>query len=236
MSLTVVQISDTHLSPDAPARISELDRCIQEVNAIEPRPDLLIHSGDVTHHGTAEEYAAAKACLDRCDVPCFLMVGNKDDRQELLNAFPAHRPLLDSEWLQYSIEDFSVRLLILDTRHALSNKGQFCTARLDHLKRMLDADPAKATVIFMHHPPFEAREVPDPFQFEDWSEVDRLGEVLSAYKSIKGIYCGHLHRSIDSTFAGLQVSSLTCLAGDLRKGSVSDEDRNSSEMKIVHYP
>lgn len=236
MTLRIVQISDTHLSAGFPQRTIDLQRCIQQINEIEPQPDLVIHTGDVSHDGLAEEYNTASRLLDTLRVPYFVLAGNRDNRSELLKVFSDGEHLQpDSDWIQYSVERYATRILVIDTVSTESNKGRFCAQRLEMLRRALDADTSKPSVLFMHHAPFEASEIPDPFQFEDWKEVERLAELLAKYNMVEGIYCGHVHRNIDSTLGSIKASALTCLAGDLRKGRVTDAERELPVFKVLDF-
>lgn len=234
MSTRIVQISDSHISVDHPHRTDELERCVHHINALPEQPDLVIHTGDVAHDGLPAEYAAAKEKLDQLSAPYYVMAGNRDNRKELIKKFENGSQIKPGDtWVQYAIEDFPTRFLAIDTVSSDSNKGKLCPERLNHLENMLKSDTARPTVLFMHHPPFEAQGVPDPYQYENWSEVDTLKSVLSAYDNIHGIYCGHVHRNIDSSVNGIFASALTCLASDLRKGDVSDTDRAKPVLKVL---
>lgn len=236
MTLRIVQISDTHISTSFPQRTVDLKRCIQQINEIEPRPDLVVHTGDVSHDGLAEEYNIARGLLDTLQAPYCVLAGNRDNRSALLKVFADGNNLQpDADWIQYSVERYEARILVIDTVSTESNKGRFCAARLEMLERMLDAEANKPVVLFMHHTPFEVSEIPNPFQFEDWKEVEQLVELLSKYSTILGVYCGHVHRNIDSTLGDLKVSALTCLAGDLRKGNVTDAQRELPVFKVLDF-
>lgn len=234
MSTRIVQISDSHISVDHPHRTEELERCVHHINALPEQPDLVIHSGDVTHDGLPEEYTTAKQYLDQLDMPYYVMPGNRDSRPELIKAFADDRHIrLADSWVQYAIVDFPVRLLLIDTVSDESNKGRLCVERLDHLESMLTNDQSIPTVLFMHHPPFEATGVPDPYQYENWDEVTALTTLLSEQRNIRGIYCGHVHRNIDSAVSGIFASAITCLASDLRKGEVREEELANPVLKVL---
>ncbi len=234
MTLRIIQISDTHLSNDAPQRALDLEHCVQKINEELIQPDLIVHTGDISHNGLHEEYLEAQRLLNVLKAPYFVMPGNRDKRNELLNVFADDQYQIPPKgWVQYSIEKFSVRLLMVDTVCEHSNKGQLCDDRLEHLETMLKADPTKPVALFLHHTPFEAAEIPDPFQFEDWSDVDKLRELLQQHKTIGGVYCGHVHRSIDGEIAGIKARAISCLAGDLRKGKVSDADRTLPVFRTI---
>jgi len=237
MSLLVAQISDSHIAHDQPQRVADLENCIRHINAENPQPDLVIHTGDIVHNGLAEEYTIARSALDSLVAPCFVLPGNKDKRPELISAFADEQTIRkDSVWIQYSIESLEVRLVMADTLHLESNKGQFCQERLAHLEQMLAADSSRAIAMFMHHPPFAATGIPDPYQFEDWVDAERIHTLVKRFDNICGVYCGHVHRNIQSDIDAVHASTITCVAGDLRKGDVSDQQRAEPAYRLLQLP
>lgn len=234
MAQTVVQISDTHISVDVPSRLEDLGRCIAAINALDTPPELVIHTGDVAHDGLREEYHSARELLDQLDAPYVVMPGNRDNRSALREVFLDDRYTgIDLQWIQYSIETFSTRLVMCDTVSDQSNKGRLCPERLSHLQQMLDADLTKPVALFLHHPPYPATGIPDPYQYERWDDCDALATLLQNHNQLSGIYCGHVHRFIEGEVGGLAASAITCLAGDLRKGEVSDEERQQPVFKVI---
>ncbi len=237
MNLQIVQISDTHISNDFPQRLSDLENCVRVINDLDTLPELVVHTGDISHNGASEEYHSAKDVLNQLNAPYFVMAGNRDNRTELLAAFADAKYQLPTDgWVQYSIEKYPVRLLMVDTVSEGSNKGQLCEARLRHLEKMLMADTSKPVCLFLHHTPFAAVGIPDPLQFEDWGDVDKLAAILSRFGNIRGIYCGHVHRFMEGEIAGLTASAISCLAGDLRKGDVSEAQRKLPVFKELTLP
>lgn len=236
MSSAIVQITDTHISHDAPQRAQDLKKCVDAINNLGTKPELVIHTGDITHNALPEEYHTARTLLDELTMPYYVMAGNKDKRDVLLEAFKHDKyQLPNTGWVQYSIESLPTRLLLLDTVSYDSNKGRLCSDRLSHLESMLNADSTKPVALFLHHPPYEATGIPDPWQYEDWADVDNLSEIISSYPSIKSMYCGHVHRYIDGEIANIKASAITCLASDLRKGDVSNAERTAPVYKVLNY-
>ncbi len=232
--MQIVQISDTHISNAAPQRMQDLENCVKAINALPTPADVVIHTGDISHDGLTEEYQQAKETLNKLDAPYFVMAGNRDKRTELHNVFNDKTMQLPSQgWIQYAVEEYPVRLIMVDTVSVNSNKGQLCTERLAHLEAMLSVDTEKPVALFLHHTPFEAIGIPDPYQYEDWEDVRKLSLLLSQYNNIRGMYCGHVHRFIDGEIANLKASAITCLAGDLRKGEVTDAERKLPVFKSI---
>ena len=58
--------------------------------ALNPRPDLVVATGDLVDAGSAAEYGHLRRLLAPLDLPLFLLPGNHDSRDELARAFPDH--------------------------------------------------------------------------------------------------------------------------------------------------
>ena len=218
---------------------------MEVINATDPAPDVVIHTGDITHDALPEEYSTARRLLDKLEFPYFVMAGNRDNRARLIDVFADGKYICEhDEFIQYPVEDFAVRLLLLDTVSAdgnsaeqtASNKGELCEQRLALLDSMLAADTGRPVAIFMHHSPFEATAIPDPFQFDDWNEVDRFHALLAGYPQVRGIYCGHIHRNAEAVVGGINIQAITCMACDLRKGQLTDTERSVPAIRVLDYP
>ena len=226
MSLRIVQITDTHISGEHPVRTDDLARCVEAINNLDTQPALVVHTGDVSHNGNDAEYAVAKELLDTLQAPYCVMTGNRDKRENLMKSFGDNPFMQDCEkFVQFAIDEFDVKLIFLDTLSTTSNKGKLCKDRLYHFKQMLDESTDKPLAVFMHHPPFKVEEIPEPQQFEKWEDVSNFEALIRRMDNIKGIFCGHVHRNVESKLDDIPIRVLTCNAGDLRKGDVSDEDR-----------
>ncbi len=70
--------------------------------------------------------------------------------------FPEHAYLPKAGFLQYVVEDWPLRLIALDTLVEGKGHGVLCPERLDWLEARL-GESDRATMLFMHHPPFERR-------------------------------------------------------------------------------
>ena len=68
--MIIAQLTDTHIlelknaTPDrAQRRINDLRICIKDINKIIPRPDLVMHTGDITQTAKIGEYKLVKKLL-----------------------------------------------------------------------------------------------------------------------------------------------------------------------------
>ena len=221
--MRIVQISDSHISLDHPTRTAELERCIRHINEADPQPDIVVHTGDIAHNGLAEEYITARNLLDNLSVPYVVLAGNRDRRSELLKAFCdiCHNPL-EERFVQYVVELSNIRLICVDTVSDTSNKGRLCQTRLQHVGAVLATEPSRPTVLLLHHPPFAVDVAPDPFQFEDWSEVEALQALIHKHHHVQAIYCGHVHREASGAVGLVPAHVATCIASDLRWDAITD--------------
>ena len=220
--MIIAQISDTHIAldtPDADRRISDFERTIADINALDPAPDVIVHTGDIVHNGRPDEYAQAAAILARARRPVYVLPGNKDDRTNLRAAFAADGYLdADSRFIDYAVEDYPVRLIAVDTLNTHSNKGDFCTERAERLIRVIDADTTKPIAVFAHHPPFEVQVGPDPINFETPEMMERLRLTVRHSGRVIAVVSGHVHRGTSGRVGGIPATVMPSIATALRKG------------------
>ena len=237
--MIIAQISDTHIDPDGPngaARFRNLECCVEDINRLDPLPDVVIHTGDLTQHGRPAEYEAARRILSALRCPLHVAAGNRDDRAAIRAAFPVDGYLLpDTPFVQYRVERFPVRLIAVDTLSESSNRGGFCQIRADNLRVALAEDTTKPTVVFMHHPPFEVRESDYPIQFESWESVERMSRALDGQHHVVSIFCGHTHRNVAGEVGAVPVSSMSSVAVDLRLGDFPAEFQSTPLYKVHRF-
>lgn len=231
--MRIVQLSDSHLSSDKPARAAELEACIRAINALQPKPDVVVHTGDIAHDGKAEEYETAREMLDELTAPYFVLAGNRDNRQNLIDVFADGRHLRsDMNFVQYAVEDFDVRLIMIDSMSTVSNKGQLCETRLKHIEQMMTSDPSRPTAVFLHHPPFRVDVGPVSHNFETWSEAEALIALCQRQDHLRAFYCGHVHRTFETSVGSVPASVVSCIASDLRWDHPNGPDSDLPVFKI----
>jgi 3',5'-cyclic AMP phosphodiesterase CpdA len=145
--------------------------------------------------------------LEALQMPYLLLPGNHDDRDVLAQVFADH-PYLHGEdgFVQYAVEDYSLRILVLDTVVPGHSHGGLCERRLAWLAARLDEQPGRPTVIVMHHPPFETG-IAHMDAIGLLEGADELARIVSRHANVERILCGHLHRTIFRRFAGTIAST-----------------------------
>jgi len=225
--MIIAQITDTHLSdvdaadPKFGARAENLRACIADINDLDPLPDAVIHTGDITQHGRAAEFAHARALLQRLEAPLYVTPGNRDGRDGVVGAFAVDGYIMpDYAFVHYAIDEHPVRLVAVDSLgDGIGPKGDFCHDRLAALDATLAEAPARPTALFMHHPPFDVPAAPDPFAYQRRRAVVDLATVVSRHKQVIHIFAGHMHRPWTAMLGGVSASTVPSVAADLRHGS-----------------
>ena len=234
--MKIAHISDTHIclpQPENTDRLGNLKLAIDEINLMHPAPQLVVHTGDITHNGQVEEYQAAYGLLAQLNMPLYVIPGNKDHRREMREIFRNEMKLDDdSEFFQYAINFDRLRLVFLDTLDEGERLGHLCEARLNNLVQMLEEDSEKATVIFMHHPTFDIVEAPQPFQFISHEVVEKFEKIVGDNQQIIKIYSGHSHRYGSDKLGNTDLRAISAIAIDLRWGDYGEKMRKRPVYEI----
>lgn len=208
--MLIAQITDPHLrAPGQKAyRVVETDRylppAIEALNALEPRPDIVLITGDLTDFGRPAEYAHLRDQLKALKLPWVMVPGNHDRREALRAAFPDHDYLGTEGFMHYSLEHLPLRLIGLDTLVEGESGGALCRERLDWLEARLAERPERPTVIFMHHPPFATGI--GHMDSQGLAGAAELETLVRRYPCVERLLCGHIHRPIVRRFGGTIAS------------------------------
>jgi 3',5'-cyclic AMP phosphodiesterase CpdA len=194
--MLIAQLSDSHVNAASfvPVRYFDtaaaLARCVARVCSLDPAPDVVVFTGDLTESGAPAEYARFRELIAPLAMPCLVLPGNHDDREAMRAAFgalgllPSHGPLC------YVDERFPLRLVALDSTDSGRPGGSLDAARLEWLDRTLAAQ-SRPTLLMLHQAPFKAGIFPlDSYTFFG---VDALREVVQRHPQIVRVICGHLH-------------------------------------------
>ena len=208
----IAQISDPHVRSKGVLYKGVVDTnatlaaAVAQINALDPLPDLVLLSGDIVDEGDPDEYAVAAPILAALKPRLLLIPGNHDDRSALRAAFPGHAYLPPDGPMQYQDTIGPVRVIALDVTVPGFHHGDFTDRAADWLAATLAEDPDRPTLIMMHQPPIETG-IPYLDKY-NCRGADRLAAIVSRYPAIERILCGHVHRAMQTRYAG----TLLCCA------------------------
>lgn len=206
--MLIAQITDTHIVEKNQHWLAEpltetdkrLSRVIAHLSQMDPVPDLILLSGDVTDEGSVEAYYHFQELLSSLKISLYLIPGNHDRREEMRQTF-AREPYMPAKgFIQYVVDHYPVRLIALDTLVEGENYGMLCEERFSYLERMLEEEKKKPTLIWMHHPPaktgttlFDRMACLVPPTFE---------RLIQEKSNLLGTLAGHYHHLCVTSFGG----------------------------------
>jgi len=213
--MLLAQISDLHIKQPGALAYHRVDtgacfaRCIERLNALTPRPDAVIVTGDLVDRGTREEYAHLKALLAKLELPYYLLVGNHDARDALRDAFPERAELrAGGAFVQYAFDVGALRVIALDSVAPGQSAGTLCDERIDWLAAQLDAARGRPVVIALHHPPFDCGIAHmDAIRLARDAST-RVEALVARHPNVERVICGHVHRPMFARFGGTIASAV----------------------------
>ncbi|OMH38923.1 phosphodiesterase [Motiliproteus sp. MSK22-1] len=229
--MLIAQITDLHVGrviETTSGPIDLLDRLVDAVNEInhsENLPTIVMVTGDISNHGHPDDYLRAKKVLDTLTMPYYIVPGNHDHRQQLRKIFAEHQYLqTNSPFLNYTLEQYSMRIIALDSLNPGTHTGLLCDERLKWVDEQLAQQPEIPALVFLHHPP---NKIGSPY-------VDRmmctngetLGKIIEQHPQVKGVACGHVHRDVVISWhrTVLFITGSSAFSYDLMLKDVDDLD------------
>jgi Icc protein len=205
--MLIAQLSDPHVRPEGVLYQDVVDsnamfaRAIAHLNALDPRPDLVLLSGDLVDQGEAAEYGHVRTLLAALAMPALVIPGNHDDRAAFRRAFADHAYLPRSGPMHYVAGSHgAVRIVALDVTVPGLHHGDIDEESMLWLDGALSAEPRRPTILMMHQPPFDCG-VPylDAYHCRNG---ERLAQIIARHPAVERIVCGHVHRFMQLRFGG----------------------------------
>ena len=231
--ILLAQISDLHIGAgvgDAdPAR--RVERVVSALAALDPDPDAVVVSGDLTQLGEPGQYARVRELLAPLRMPVHVLPGNHDVREALRDALLDGVDTGPRDYLQYDTRVGGLRLLVCDTIVPGEDGGRLCSKRIGWLEEALAADRQTPTIVAMHHPPLlTGIEEMDDIGFEPESRAG-LAALLEGAPNVLRVIAGHVHRAMYSTCGGRTVFS--CPSADV---AIRLDLRPGAELGVLDEP
>lgn len=233
-----IQITDTHIV--APGTLvcgrsdtaQALRRAVETINAKLPLwegIDCAIVTGDLTDHGTPEEYAHFLSIMDDLALPWIAIPGNHDQRA------PMRAALSDAPWMPSTgpvhwVRDFGAFSVIgLDTLLEGAHHGMLCEEGMDFLDTTLAAIGDQPAIVATHHP-FMHAGLPamDADNLRNGAAmITRLG----AHPGPVRMLSGHVHRAVTG-----QIGRVTCQIAPATCHAVLTDHRTGPAPQLVLEP
>ena len=204
---TIAQLSDIHLRMDgrtfnnAADTHETLSLCLRHVVKQELGVDLLLVTGDLADYPDPRAYSYIREKLDQIKLPYLIIPGNHDDRLMVYEVFKdlGYYPN-DHSFIHFVSDDYPLRFIALDTLDPATGGAKMCETRLNWIYSRLKEQQNKPTIIFMHHTPFLTRM---PFDSKHaFPGAGELEAIVTQFRNVQGVFCGHLHRPIFSRWGG----------------------------------
>ena len=151
----------------------------------------------------------------------------------LRTAFSDHQELpADGDFLHYTVEEHSVRLVAIDSTSPGERKGRFCARRQAWLDGILGEQPDRPTLLFIHHPPFD---VGDHYVggYRRPEEAAALADIVSRHPQVAALLCGHVHWPVEVRWAETEARIMPSIAVDVRKG-VDETEAQGRPIYLLH--
>lgn len=224
--MILVQITDTHIEEPGDLAYGRYDTAatlkaaVTAIGQMSPAPDLVLHTGDMAHHGSIERYRYFRELIADLEVPFYAIPGNHDGRVPFRAAFADTDWMpTEGEFLHYVIDDFDLRIICCDSVREDETPGGFCADRLSWLNTQLSAAPNKPTVVALHHPPFGSAMTGTTSNglVEGGAELSAL---LQRHSQVVRVIAGHAHRPFTCAFGGTigYAAPTTCYPFALETG------------------
>lgn len=213
--MLIAQVTDLHLHADpGHPNLARFTRVLDHLLSLQPRPDLLVLSGDLADDGALESYRHLEGALARWPHPVRFALGNHDSRAHFRAVFGEGQ--VAGGFVQGRDRFDSLQVLVLDTLEEGRHGGAFCEARADWLRQAVRDSRDAPLLVFLHHPPVDVGVAwIDPGPRQDW--IARLDDALQGAQ-VAAICTGHVHLGGVFCWRGRQVVTCPSSSSDLSLG------------------
>lgn len=179
----IAHISDTHISDFGQFVESAFREGTRLLRNLSPKPNVIIHSGDLTDNGVLSEYKMALDKLAEFDQRVIITSGNHDQKNLGYMLFDEFIGKLD-----YEVVMDNIQFLIINSAQPDRDEGRIGRRRAEWVAKTLLDDKIKI-LVFHHHL------VPVPFAGREVNLLDDAGEILdlAIRKKVNIVLMGHRH-------------------------------------------
>ncbi len=233
-----LQISDTHIVPqgalaygrsDTAAALETAITTINERLPLLGNVDCAIVTGDLTDHGTDEEYARFKAIMARLDLPFLAVPGNHDNRDAMRQAFAGEDWMPETGPIQWSRDFGSFTVIGLDTLLEGAHHGELSFEGFSFLDASLAQADTRPVIVATHHPWMHSGIV--AMDLDNLRNGAALMERLEAHPGPVRMFSGHVHRALTT-----QIGKITCQIAPAPCHAVHLDHRHDASNDLILEP
>lgn len=227
MSITIAQVTDTHLFSDWEGVLAGVPTwktfraVLEQIERKHRDFDYMILTGDLAQDEALETYLKLRAALGDWIDRCRIIPGNHDDPAHLRTVFPELFPNDDAP-LTFSLSAGDWKIIGLDSHLPGETKGCVEASQLVWLEEELNKDPDAPTLVFVHHPPVAIKvEWLDRIGLEG---ADELVALVEASPQVKVVCAGHVHQEFIGSIgaAAVYTTPSTCVQFSRRSQKAFD--------------
>jgi len=209
-SLLVAQVTDTHLFADTTQQMmgcptaNTFAAVLDHLRQLQPKPDVLLLTGDLSHDETPESYQWLQDQLAPLKIPAYWLPGNHD-------CLPAMDQVLQPPI--FPAKFFAAggwRFLLLNSLVPGCVHGELSSTSLEWLEQQLQLSD-RPTLISLHHPPCS---IHSPWMDAiNLQNSEKFFAVIDRYPQVKLVVFGHIHQAFEEQRRGVHYlgSPSTCV-------------------------
>ena len=188
--------------------LGSFSKAIADVNALPQRPAFVIHTGDLTHTSTAEQFNTVKDLLGTLKTPKVVVVPGEHDTvmgpKPYLDVFGAGSQ--GDGWSSFDMG--GIHFLLLNNVVDVVNLGHLGTAQLEFIEKdVANLRSDTPIVVFAHIPMWTI--------YEKWGwGTDDAAQALSYLKRFASVTVlnGHIHQVMSKVEGNITFSTVSTTA------------------------
>ncbi|MGZ5198293.1 MAG: metallophosphoesterase family protein [Telluria sp.] len=192
--MLIAHLSDLHIDRRNTGNAKRLAYLLAELKG--HRLDVWLLTGDLTEHGSAEEYESLQQLLPK-DNPVFVLPGNHDNATGVARLFGRFAPPAKG-MRTVRFEESNLNVVLIDSTILGQGYGYCSSEMLVALDGLL-AKSAVPTVLAMHHPPIDAQ-MPVMTEYELRGSAS-FAECIAKHEHVIAVFAGHHHKAQFGTLA-----------------------------------
>jgi 3',5'-cyclic AMP phosphodiesterase CpdA len=211
-TLRFAQLSDSHIGFNGTANADvagSFRHAINQINTLGYTPDFVIHTGDLTHLATPDQFDQVKQMLSGLSTPHIFTVPGEHDSvddagQKYRQAFGAGTR--GDGW--YSFDIAGVHVIALVNTLNLKKLGHLGSDQLDFVEKDVEGLSSDTPIIVFSHIPLFA-------MYPDWGwGTDDAAQALGYLRRFASVTClnGHVHQLFSKTEGNVTFYSGTTTA------------------------